>query len=72
MPVRKRRASREVQLFAALAAMPAIAQDAKGPPPAPVVARAESRMLAPVAWYLGTVISRNQATVAAQVEGRLE
>ena len=58
--------------FAALLAAPAFAQDATGPPPAPVVvATAESRMLAPVTWYPGTVISRNQARVAAEVEGRL-
>lgn len=60
-------------LLAALLAAPAVAQDAKGPPPAPVVvATAESRMLAPVTWYPGTVISRNQARIAAEVEGRLE
>ena len=60
-------------LLAAWSATPAIAQDGKGPPPAPVVvARAENRMLAPVTWYPGTVISRNQARVAAEVEGRIE
>ena len=62
--------------LAALAARPAFAQgggNAKGPPPAPVVvATAESRMLAPVTWYPGTVISRNRARVAAEVDGRLE
>ena len=62
--------------LAALVARPAVAQgdgNAKGPPPAPVVvAAAESRMLAPVTWYPGTVISRNRARVAAEVEGRLE
>ena len=62
--------------LAALAPRPAFAQgggNAQGPPPAPVVvATAESRMLAPVTWYPGTVISRNQARVAAEVEGRLE
>ena len=62
-----------VLLLAALLAAPAIAQNTKGPPPAPVVvALAESRLLAPVTWYSGTVISRNQARVAAEVEGRLE
>ena len=60
-------------LLAALLAAPAVGQNAKGPPPAPVVvATAESRMLAPVTWYPGTVISRNHARVAAEVEGRLE
>ena len=63
-------------LLAAALAGPAIAQQGgqgKGPPPAPVVvAVAESRMLAPVTWYPGTVISRNRARVAAEVEGRLE
>ena len=64
---------RSAALLAALLAAPAIAQDAQGPPPAPVVvATAESRMLAPVTWYPGTVISRNRARVAAEVEGRLE
>ena len=62
--------------LSAFVAAPAIGQDggnAKGPPPAPVVvATAESRMLAPVTWYPGTVISRNRARVAAEVEGRLE
>ena len=59
-------------LLAAFPAGPAIAQSAEGPPPAPVVvAVAESRMLAPVTWYPGTVISRNHARVAAEVEGRL-
>ena len=61
--------------LAALAARPAFTQGggAKGPPPAPVVvAMAESRLLAPVTWYPGTVISRNRARVAAEVEGRLE
>ena len=60
-------------LLAALIAVPAGAQEGKGPPPAPVVvAEAESRTLAPVTWYPGTVISRNQARVAAEVPGRLE
>ena len=62
-----------VALLASFLTTPAIAQNAKGPPPAPVVvAVAESRLLAPVTWYPGTVISRNQARVAAEVEGRLE
>ena len=44
-----------------------------GEPPAPVVvAPAERRRLAPLTWYPGTVISRNQARVAAEVQGRLE
>ena len=57
----------------ALAATPAAGQGGGGgPPPAPVVvATAESRVLAPVTWYPGTVISRNQARVAAEVQGRL-
>ena len=63
---------RAAALLAALLAAPASAQDAEGPPPAPVVvAAAESRLLAPVTWYPGTVISRNQARIAAEMEGRL-
>ncbi|MCY4351447.1 MAG: efflux RND transporter periplasmic adaptor subunit [Thiotrichales bacterium] len=63
-------------LLAALVPPSAFAQgggNAQGPPPAPVVvATAESHVLAPVTWYPGTVISRNQARVAAEVDGRLE
>ena len=60
-------------LLAALLATPAVAQTGKGPPPAPVVvARAESRLLAPVTSYPGTVISRNQARLAAEMDGRLD
>ena len=45
----------------------------QGPPPAPVViATAQMRLLAPVTWYPGTIISRNQARLAAEVQGRLE
>ena len=45
----------------------------KGPPPAPViVAVAAQRELAPVTWYPGTVISRNQARLSAEIPGRLE
>ena len=59
-------------LLAALLAAPASAQQGQGQPPAPVVvAAAESRMLAPVTWYPGTVISRNQARLAAEMDGRL-
>lgn len=36
-----------------------------------VVAEAELRELAPVNWYTGTVISREQARLAAEVTGRL-
>ncbi len=50
-------------------AMTALAQG--GPVPV-VVSVAAERWLAPVAPYPGTVISRNQARLAAEVEGRLE
>lgn len=62
-------------LLSALLPAAAAAQSGSGngPPPAPVVvAVAESRTLSPVTWYPGTVISRNQARVSAEVEGRLE
>ena len=60
-------------LLAASLAAPAIAQSGKGPPPAPVVvAPAESRLLAPVTSYPGTVISRNHARLAAEMDGRLD
>ncbi len=50
----------------------AVADDAqkKGPPPAPVAVQvAESRLLAPSAVVPGTVISRFDARIAAEVEG---
>ena len=60
-------------LAIALAPAPAWAQGGKGPPPAPVVVvEATRQLLAPVTWYPATIISRNQARLAAEVEGRLE
>lgn len=57
-----------------LMATPATAQPGPGnaPPPAKVrVAKAESRMMAPVIEVPGTVISRNDARVAAEIAGRV-
>ncbi len=48
------------------------AQPATQPPAPVVVAPAEERLLAPVAFFSGTVISRDDARLAAEVEGRLE
>ncbi len=45
---------------------------AQGGPVPVVVSVASLRLLAPVAAYPGTVISRNHARLAAEVEGRLE
>jgi len=53
-----------------LAAFPATTQAGRGEKPV-VVAEAEMRQLAPVNWYTGTVISREQARLAAEVSGRL-
>lgn len=48
------------------------AQMAEEPPPAPVVVvEAQERLLAPTTWFPGTVISRNDARLAAEVAGRL-
>lgn len=45
---------------------------AKGPPPAIVkVATVVEKMIAPTTWVPGTVISRNDARLAAEVVGRL-
>ncbi len=41
------------------------------PPPPVIVAKAELRLLAPVTWFPGAVISRDDAKLAAEVEGRL-
>lgn len=48
------------------------AAHAQGAPAPVVVSIAAERLLAPVVPYPGTVISRNQARLAAEVEGRLE
>lgn len=56
-------------LLSVAVAAPAFAQG--GPVPV-VVSIARERLLAPVTHYPGTVISRNQARLAAEVEGRLE
>lgn len=50
----------------------ALAQSGQGGPVPVVVSVASERLLAPVAAYPGTVISRNHARLAAEVEGRLE
>jgi len=49
---------------------PATAQVRRDEKPV-VVAEAEMRELAPINWYTGTVISREQAKLAAEVSGRL-
>lgn len=55
-----------------LAVVVAVAQAANEAPPVPVVvAAAEERLLAPVTPYSGTVISRDDARLAAEVDGRL-
>jgi RND family efflux transporter MFP subunit len=60
-------------IIAVLLAAAAAGSLAQGGGPAPVVVSvAAERMLAPVIPYPGTVISRNQARLAAEVEGRLE
>jgi RND family efflux transporter MFP subunit len=50
----------------------ATAAQAQGEPAPVVVSVAAKRLLAPVIPYPGTVISRNRARLAAEVEGRLE
>ncbi|MFQ5993692.1 MAG: efflux RND transporter periplasmic adaptor subunit [Acidiferrobacterales bacterium] len=45
---------------------------AQAPPTVPVVvAKAEQRVLAPVTYFPGAIISRDDARIAAEVEGRL-
>lgn len=55
-----------------LACLTAGALAQQGGPVPVVVSVAAERMLAPVTPYPGTVISRNQARLAAEVDGRLE
>lgn len=58
--------------FALLAGLVPFAHAQPGTPPPPViVAKAELRLLAPVTWFAGAVISRDDAKLAAEVEGRL-
>ena len=46
--------------------------DERGPWAVPVVAsEAQNRMMAPVTWVAGNVVSRDEADIAAEVEGRL-
>ncbi len=47
------------------------AQPAEQPPAPVVVAPAQERLLAPVTFFPGTVISRDDARLAAEVQGRL-
>ena len=48
------------------------AENKKGPPPAIVVVeKAVKKYIAPTAWYSGTVISRDDANLAAEISGRL-
>jgi len=65
-----RRVIGPVMLLAALALAPPARCQEGGVPV--VVSTATQRLLAPVTAYPGTVISRNQARLAAEVEGRLE
>ncbi|PCH61003.1 MAG: hypothetical protein COC05_02590 [Gammaproteobacteria bacterium] len=45
---------------------------AEGPPPAPVrVAQATQQAIAPISWVFGSIFSRHQANIAAEVTGRL-
>lgn len=58
--------------FALLASLVPFAHAQPATPPPPViVAKAELRLLAPVTWFPGAVISRDDAKLAAEVEGRL-
>ncbi|WP_025770312.1 efflux RND transporter periplasmic adaptor subunit [Thioalkalivibrio sp. HK1] len=56
-----------------LCALTPSTSEAQGSRSIPVVlAVAERRVLAPVAWYPATVISRNQAQISAEATGRIE
>ncbi len=49
-----------------------LAEEHKGPPPANVVIEeATTKTLSPTAWYSATVISRDDADLAAEISGRL-
>ena len=57
-------------LLALFVSSTSLAQE--GPPPAPVVVlAAEERVLAPVTWFPGSVISRNDSKLAAEESGKL-
>jgi len=60
-----------VSLLCAFAVVPASAQESGMPPALVRVAEASMRTLAPVTQVSGTVVSRNDARLAAEVDGRL-
>jgi len=70
MQLRKPIALLSACLYLAFLSAAVLAQ--QGDPVPVVVSVAAERMLAPVTPYPGTVISRNQARLAAEVDGRLE
>jgi RND family efflux transporter MFP subunit len=61
-----------IAVIAALLGSAAGALAQSGAPVPVVVSEASERLLAPVAAYPGTIVSRNQARLAAEVDGRLE
>ena len=64
-------AIRSLTLAAALLMSAALAQE-QGPPPAPVkVGKAAKQSIAPTMSATGTVVSRNDARIAAEIAGRL-
>ena len=64
-------AIRSLTLAAALLTSAALAQE-QGPPPAPVkVGKAAKQSIAPTMSATGTVVSRNDARIAAEIAGRL-
>ncbi len=64
-------AVRSLTLAAALLTSAALAQE-QGPPPAPVkVGKAAKQSIAPTMSATGTVVSRNDARIAAEIAGRL-
>jgi len=63
---------RGVALLLILGGIPLVSAQTSGAPAAPVVVvKAERKMLAPVIWFPASVISRNDAHLAAAEEGRL-
>src|SRR5688572_11707450 len=66
-------AVRSLTLAAALLTGAALAQEQEqGPPPAPVkVGKAAKQSIAPTMSATGTVVSRNDARIAAEIAGRL-
>lgn len=55
-----------------ICALPALAQDSEPPKPKVEVVAVENMVIAPTIEVPGTIVSRNDARIAAEVAGRID